>query len=368
MSGAAIIDAAFRGTLGDFTLDASFRVPASGVTGLFGPSGSGKTTILRCVAGLERLSGNLSVNGDVWQDDAAQIFRKPHQRQVGYVFQEASLFPHLCVRKNLLFGAERASKTGAVNAFKLDDIVGLLGLAGLMERSPAALSGGERQRVAVGRALMAAPRLLLLDEPLSALDRQTKEELFPYLESLHDALSIPSLYVSHDMSELERLADALVLIEKGRVLASGPLQELQADPALPLMSAPEAGVALTGRTSEIDKTYGLVTLAVDGGLLIVPAQEASLGEKRRLSIKASDVSFTRNRLEETSILNRLPVKILSANVQDDDPTHVIIVAALGENGAGARIIGRVTRKSQEKLGLTQGAGAYAQIKSIALAS
>ncbi len=361
------MNAAFRGKLGDFTLDAAFKAPAKGVTGLFGASGSGKTTILRCVAGLERLSGKLSVNGEVWQDDAAKLFIKPHQRSVGYVFQEASLFPHLSVRRNLLFGAERAKKAGAENAFKLGDLVDLLGLSALMDRDPAALSGGERQRVAMGRALMSAPRLLLLDEPLSALDRQTKEELFPYLEILHDALSIPSLYVSHDMSELERLADSLVLIEKGRVIASGPLHELQADPALPLMSAPQAAVALTGRTNQIDKTYGLVTLAVDGGSLIVPALEARLGEEHRLSIKASDVSFTRVAPQETSILNCLPVKIVSANVQENDPTHVNIVAALGREGAGARIIGRVTRKSQEKLGLMEGASAYAQIKSIALA-
>ncbi|PQA86071.1 molybdenum ABC transporter ATP-binding protein [Hyphococcus luteus] len=361
------INAAFKGNLGDFTLDAAFEILAKGVAGLFGPSGGGKTTILRCIAGLERFSGNLSVNGEVWQDDAAKLFRKPHQRAVGYVFQEASLFPHLSVRRNLLFGAERGNKTGAGETFKLDDLVDLLGLSALMDRAPAALSGGERQRVAMGRALMSSPRLLLLDEPLSALDRQTKEELFPYLEDLHEALSIPSLYVSHDMSELERLADTLVLIDKGRVIASGPLHDLQADPALPLMSAPEAAVALTGRTNEIDKTYGLVTLAVNGGTLIVPSRQARLGEERRLSIKASDVSFTRAAPQETSILNCLPVKILSANVQERDPTHVNIVAALGENGEGARIVGRITRKSQEKLGLTEGANAYAQIKSIALA-
>jgi molybdate transport system ATP-binding protein len=360
------IDAAFRGSVGGFALDAAFKVPAKGVTGLFGPSGSGKTTILRCVAGLARLSGRLAVNGEIWQDDTARIFKRPHRRPVGYVFQEASLFAHLSVRENLLFGASRAAKLSDVAFFKFDDVVSLLGLDALVGRAPSALSGGERQRVAVGRALLSQPRLLLLDEPLSALDRQSKDEILPYLESLHGALAIPSLYVSHDMSELERLADTLVLIDRGRVAANGPLADLQADPALPLMGAPEASVALTGRVSHVDAAYGLVHLAVSGATLIAPAGRASVGDERRLRIKASDVSFTRAQPFETSILNCLPVKICSLNAQDGDHAHVNIVAALGEDGAGAQIIGRVTRKSQEMLNLRADDAVYAQIKSIAL--
>jgi molybdate transport system ATP-binding protein len=363
---ASVIDAAFRGNIGGFALDAAFTVPAKGVTGLFGPSGSGKTTILRCVAGLARLPGRLAVDGELWQDDGAGVFRKPHQRAVGYVFQEASLFPHLSVRENLLFGAKRAAKAGVADFFRFDDVVALLGLSALVSRAPAALSGGERQRVAVGRALMSQPRLLLLDEPLSALDRQSKDEILPYLESLHDALSIPSLYVSHDISELERLADTLVLLDRGRIAASGPLADLQADPALPLMGAPEASVTLTGRISHVDEAYGLVHIDAPGATLIVPARRASAGEERRLRIKASDVSFTRSRPAETSILNCLPVKIRSLNAQNGDRAHVNIVAALGEDGGGAEIVGRVTRKSQELLGLHEGDAVYAQIKSIAL--
>lgn len=361
-----VIDAAFCGTVGGFALDAAFTVPAKGVTGLFGPSGSGKTTILRCVAGLTRLPGRLAVNGEVWQDDAARIFTKPHQRPVGYVFQEANLFAHLSVRDNLLFGARRAEKAGAASFFKFDDVVALLGLSQLSGRTPSALSGGEKQRVAIGRALMSQPRLLLLDEPLSALDRQSKDEILPYLESLHDALSIPSLYVSHDMSELERLADTLVLIDKGRVIASGPLPALQADPALPLLGAPDASVSLTGRVFDIDEAYGLLHLEIPGATLIVPAGHASIGDERRLRIKASDVSFARARPAETSILNCLPVRLQSFNMRDGDPAHVTIVAALGEDGAGAQIIGRVTRKSREMLDLREGDAVYAQIKSIAL--
>lgn len=362
----SVIDAAFRGTVGGFALDAAFTVPAKGVTGLFGPSGGGKTTILRCVAGLARLSGRLAVNGEIWQDDDAGVFIKPHRRPIGYVFQEANLFPHLSVRENLLYGAKRASKSGAPAYFNFDDVVALLGLAALVGRAPAALSGGERQRVAVGRALMSQPRLLLLDEPLSALDRQSKDEILPYLESLHDALSIPSFYVSHDMSELERLADTLVLLDRGRVVARGPLAALQADPALPLMGAPEASVTLAGRIRHVDEAYGLAHLDVPGATLIVPARHASPGEERRLRIKASDVSFARARPAETSILNCLPAKIRSLNAQDGDHAHVNILAALGEDGAGAQIVGRVTRKSQEMLALREGDAVYAQIKSIAL--
>jgi len=361
---APTIDAALEGAFGAFRLDAKFSVPAIGVTGLFGPSGCGKTTILRCVAGLERLAGKLNVAGDVWQDDAARVFKKPHQRPIGYVFQEANLFPHLSVRDNILFGARRAERANPDQYFNLDDVIALLGLGAMIDRSPAALSGGERQRAAMARALMSQPRLLLLDEPLSALDRSSKEYIFPYLETLHDTLSIPSLYVSHEISELERLADTLVLLEKGRVIASGPLSDLQANPSLPLMRAPEAAVTLTGQVSQIDEDYGLLHLAVDGGALIIPARKAAIGEARRLRIKASDVSFARARPEQTSILNCLPAKIVSIDVLGDDPNHANIVAALGQNGA--RVIGRITRKSQESLGLAEGAVVYAQIKSIAL--
>ena len=234
-----------------------------GVTALFGPSGCGKTTLLRCVAGLQQLTdGYLSIGGEVWQDGAD--FRPPYERSVGYVFQEASLFPHLSVRRNLLYGHRRAMRRGAEEATRFDDVVALLGMQGLLDRSPLHLSGGERQRVAVGRALLAQPRLLLMDEPLAGLDRLSKDEILPYLEALHTALSIPILYVSHDIAEVERLADHLVLIEAGRVVACGPLQDLQADPPLPVARLPEASVALNATVTHYDPEYGLTTLSVDG--------------------------------------------------------------------------------------------------------
>lgn len=219
------INAAFRGSLGNFTLDVELSLPATGVTAIFGPSGCGKTSVARCIAGLQRMTeGFCAVDDDIWQDSSS--FRPVHRRPIGYVFQEASLFPHLSVRRNLLFGAPNKSR--AQIAF--GEVVELLGLAALLDRSPYRLSGGERQRVAIGRALLSQPKLLLMDEPLAALDRTTKDEILPFLERLHDRLSLPVLYISHDMSEIERFADHLVLMEQGRVVDSGPLHSLHPIP------------------------------------------------------------------------------------------------------------------------------------------
>jgi len=210
-----MIEAAFSGRLGEFTLDVTFSVPASGVTVLFGPSGCGKTTVLRCLAGLERLPGRLAVAGEVWQD--GQLFLAPHRRPVGYVFQEASLLAHLSVRRNLLFGFRRVQGPKPI---ALDQVVALLGLGPLLERGVARLSGGERQRVAIGRALLAQPRLLLMDEPLASLDRERKAEVLPYLDRLHGELSIPILYVTHDLAEASRLGDRMIALRDGRAGAA----------------------------------------------------------------------------------------------------------------------------------------------------
>lgn len=219
------INAAFRGRLGNFMLDAELSLPATGVTAIFGPSGCGKTTVARCIAGLQRMAdGFCAVDGEIWQNHHS--FLPVHRRPIGYVFQEASLFPHLSVRRNLLFGAPKA--VGAQIAF--DEVVDLLGLAALLDRSPHRLSGGERQRVAIGRALLSQPKLLLMDEPLAALDRATKNEILPFLERLHGRLSLPVLHISHDMAEIERFADHLVLMEQGRVVGSGPLHSLRPIP------------------------------------------------------------------------------------------------------------------------------------------
>jgi molybdate transport system ATP-binding protein len=220
------IEAAFQGRLGDFALDFTLDAPASGVTVLFGPSGCGKTSVLRCMAGLERLPGRLIVAGEVWQDEA--LFLPTHRRPIGYVFQEASLLPHLSVQRNLMFGHGRAQGDKPI---ALDQIVELLGLAPLLDRGAARLSGGERQRVAIGRALLSQPRLLLMDEPLASLDQARKAEVLPYLERLHAELAIPLIYVTHDPAEARRLGDRMVVMAEGRASQTLDLAAAQPDPA-----------------------------------------------------------------------------------------------------------------------------------------
>ncbi len=228
------VEACFQGRMGGFEIDAAFTLAATGITALSGPSGSGKTTLLRCIAGLARLSGHLSVDGEVWQDRHA--FSPAHRRAVGVVFQEPSLLPHLSVRGNLDYGARRASGRPAIG---FDEVVDLLGLAPLLARATTHLSGGERQRVALGRALLSQPRLLLMDEPLSSLDAASKAEILPYLERLHRALEIPTLYVSHDAGEIARLADHVLYIQDGRMAPATATTLDEARQTLSVMSSAE---------------------------------------------------------------------------------------------------------------------------------
>ena len=362
---ASEISTSFAGPLGGFSLDVAFKMPMRGITALFGPSGCGKTTTLRCMAGLQHLPGHFIVGEEVWQDSAKGVFVKTHERPLGYVFQEASLFQHLTVRQNLLYGARRAGDAPTSDALDFDAIVELLGIGHLLERSPIALSGGERQRVAVGRALLSRPRILLMDEPLAALDRMTKEEILPYFERLHESLALPIVYVSHDIGEVARLADTMVLLAKGRVIASGPLTTLQTDPSLPLVAAPDAAVMLEGHVAHVDEDFALTHFTVPGGTLIVPGRQGAPGRERRLRIAASDVSFTLTAATDTTILNCLPARIVSIDGLNSE-AQVNIIAALGADGSGARIAARITRKSQTALGLAPGTSVFAQIKSVAL--
>ncbi len=363
---AKTIHARFRGKLGQFSLDASFSIPATGVTALFGPSGCGKTSVLRCLAGLQYLpDGYCSIDGDVWQDGG--YFRPPHERPVGYVFQEASLFPHLSVRRNLLYGAPRGAVAERQRSeVSWDEILDLLGLAALLDRSPQNLSGGERQRVAIGRALLSQPKLLLMDEPLSALDRMTKDEILPFLERLHERLSLPVIYISHDMAEVERMADHLVLMKAGRVIAVGPLARLQSDPELPLLKTRDAAVSLDATITSYDPHYGLASLAVDGATLLIPGARGEPGARRRIRILAGDVSLSLEPILSSTILNSLPARIASQTAAGDH--EVVAILALGPDGQGARILARMTRRSWEHLGLQPGQLVHAQIKSVALAS
>ncbi len=359
------ISIALKGHVGAFAIDVGFEAPAKGIIALFGASGCGKTTVLRCIAGLHKLPGKIAIGSQIWQDSESGTFLPAHARQVGYVFQEASLFPHLSVRDNLLFGARRVKTPTDPASPSFADVVDLLGIAPLLDRASTTLSGGERQRVAVGRAILSRPHILLMDEPLSALDRMTKNEILPYFEMLHERLRIPIVYVSHDMTEIERLADNLVLIERGRVRASGPLRDLQTDPALPLLTSNEASVVLEGTVHRTDLEYALTELAVAGGTLVVPGVQGDIGDKRRLRIAASDVSLARIRPTDSTIVNCLAVRIVAIE-RDDAHPQATATLALGANGAGARIVARMTRKSLVNLGLDAGQTVFAQIKSVAL--
>ena len=356
------ITARFSGDLEGFRLDVDFTAPGTGVTALFGPSGCGKTTVLRCMAGLTRLTdGFLSVDDDVWQDGTT--FLPTHMRPIGYVFQEASLFPHLSVRRNLTFGGHRTRPGGKIGP-ELEEVTALLGLDGLLDRAPARLSGGERQRVAIGRALLSGPRLLLMDEPLAALDRRSKDEIIPYLETLHGALSIPVVYVSHDVSEVERLADHMVVMEAGTTRASGPLADVLTDGDLPLARTPQAGTVLNATVDRFDGDYGLSIMDVDGLPLVVGGRVGPKGTVHRVRINAMDVSLARTRATATSILNILPAKIIRRHPVGEAQVNVAL--ALGETGRGPSILARITRRSWDGLGLKVGMVIYAQVKGVAL--
>lgn len=345
-----------------FTLDMALDLPGRSITALFGPSGSGKTTCLRAIAGLERApGGRVCVLGEVWQDDAAGVWVPPHRRPLGYVFQEASLFAHLSVRGNVAFGLRRVP--AAARRLVLDQAVSLLGIGALMDRLPATLSGGERQRVAIARALATSPRLLLLDEPLAALDLARKQEILPWLERLRDELDIPMLYVSHAADEVARLADALVVLAAGRVLAAGPVAEVLSRLDLPLTVGEDAGVLLDGVVAERDARWHLCRVAFDGGSLWIRDSGAPLGHRARVRVLARDVSLAVTRPEGSSIVNALSGTV--AQIADDAHPGQ---AMLSVRVQGQPFLARVTRRSVHSLGLAVGAPVWLQVKSAALLS
>ncbi|BAN34894.1 putative molybdenum transport system ATP-binding protein [Sulfuricella denitrificans skB26] len=353
------LSARFSLALGDFRLNASFDAPGKGVTALFGNSGSGKTTVLRCLAGLERApDGYLAVNGEIWQDENNGFFLPTHRRPLGYVFQEASLFPHLNVRRNLEYGWKRIP--AAERRVSFEQAVELVGIGQLLDHNPAHLSGGERQRVAIARALLSSPRLLLMDEPLAALDLASKKDILPYLERLHDELSIPVIYVSHSPDEVARLADHMVLMDRGKTVAHGPLHAMLARLDLPLAHGDEAGVVLDTVIGEHDDTFRLTRLDYSGGSISVARQTQAPGHPMRLRIHARDVSLALEHHDDSSILNILPAQVVE--IADENPSQVMIKLDTG----GVPLLARVTRKSRTLLGLQPGTMVFAQVKSVAL--
>ena len=360
MSGrAGYIDAAFRGCLGAFSLDVAFNIRMRGITAFFGPSGCGKTTILRCIAGLQHLDGHLYVDGETWQDNASRLFKRPHTRAVGYVFQEASLFPHLSVRDNLLYGAKRATHAdGRRHSF--DDVVELLRIGALLERAPAKLSGGERSRVAIGRALLSQPRLLLMDEPLTGLDQHTKEEILPYLATLQRELHLPILYVSHEIDEVARLADRMLVLSAGKLVASGAtaevLEHLELDNSVDRF---EAGVVITARVVRHEDEFELTHLEHGGQPIVIPAIDVPIGTDVRLRIRAREVAIATQRPTGISIRNVLAGSIAEI-VEEPNTAYAEAWIDIGT----AKVRSRLTRAAVRELGLQPGLPVFALVKSV----
>lgn len=354
------IKAAIKCQLGEFSLDVALDIPARGITALFGHSGSGKTSILRAMAGLESFEGSLSVGDELWQQGKKVL--PVHRRSIGYVFQEASLFSHLSVRENLLFGYQRIDRKS--RQLTLEQVSEWLGLEALLQRRPQRLSGGERQRVAIGRALLSSPKLLLLDEPLSALDEQSKREILPYLERLHDYLPIPVLYVSHSLTEVARLADHMVWLKAGRVADSGSVQGMLTKMELALSHGDEAAAVLDTVVTGHDEAYHLTALDCRFGRLLVRALERQPGEAVRVRIPARDVSLSLEEETRSSILNiwRAEVVDIAAAGEGQMLIKLCCPQRLGEQP----LLARITCKSHDRLGIRIGMQLYARIKSVGL--
>jgi len=351
------IRARFRIDYRSFVLDVDEALPGRGVTAVFGPSGSGKTLFLRALAGLERVPGaHVEVNGEVWQD-ASGTFVPTHRRALGYVFQEASLFPHLSVRGNLEYALRRSGATREA----LDAAVQLLGIAALIDRAADRLSGGERQRVAIARTLLAQPRLLLFDEPLASLDLARRAEILPYLERLHGELKIPSLYVTHMPDEVARLADHLLLLDRGRVVASGPLRQTLARLDLPPPFNDNASVVIEALFSSYDAADRLTRLIFAGRTLYVPQAVEPGSRTLRCRIEARDVSITLAQQTDTSILNIIPAVVVGM-VEAEHAAQVLVRLDAG----GTPLLARITRRSWDTLRLAPGKSVWAQIKAVAL--
>lgn len=349
--------ACIQTTLSDFSLDVELNLPGKGVTALYGPSGCGKTTLLRCIAGLQQGHATIRLGEQVWQDE--KTFMPVHQRPLAYVFQEASLFNHLSVQANIEFGYRRIKPEERI--IQPGAAIEWLGLSHLLNRRPEHLSGGERQRVAIARALLTSPRLLLMDEPLSSLDSRSKQDILPYLEQLHDTLAIPVIYVTHSPAEVAHLADHLVLLEAGRVLAQGSLAETLTRLDLPIRSEEDAGVVLEAVIAERDSQWHLARFEFEGGSLWARDPGLDTGHRVRLRILARDISLALEPVTSTSIQNIIPAKVEDLGA-DSHPSLALVRIRIGTSP----LLVRLTRRSADKLSLQPGQSVWAQIKSAAV--
>jgi molybdate transport system ATP-binding protein len=368
-----MLDVAIDHHQGDFHLQAAFTAGA-GLTALFGRSGSGKTTLVNVIAGLVRpQQGHVTVDGQVLIDTDKRLFVAPHRRRIGYVFQEGRLFPHLTVRQNLAYGrwftprhAERANSTKPERRARFDDVVALLGIGALLDRHPASLSGGEKQRVAIGRALLASPRILLMDEPLAALDDARKAEILPYIERLRDEAGIPIVYVSHAVAEVVRLATTVVMMDEGKVAAAGPAAQVMARiDGLPLARA-ETGAILEAQVRQDDDGYGLSLIATQAGDLRVPRLGLAVGAQLRVQILARDVMIARTPPQNVSALNMLQGTLAEIGpIFTEGPRSASVDLRL--DCFGVPVLAQITRRSLALLGLKVGERVTAVIKSVTFA-
>ena len=353
------VKAIFKRAMGNFLLNVDVQLPGRGVSAIFGPSGSGKTTFLRCMAGLERAPGGfLSVNGEIWQDEANKIFKPVHKRSLGYVSQAANLFAHLSVKGNLNYGLKRIADVD--RKVSLDLVVELLGIEQLLNRQPTTLSGGESQRVAIARALATSPQLLLMDEPLAALDVQRKADVLPYLERLHTELDIPVIYVSHAPDEVARLADHMVLMDAGGVTASGPTRQLMTRLDLPLAHGDAAAAIVDAVVTQVEPQYHLSHAEFAGGQISLLNPNLKIGQQVRVRVQARDVSLTLTRQQGTSVLNIFAATVIA--ISDDSPGQVMVALSAG----GATLLARISQKSLFTLDLQPGSPVFAQVKGVAV--
>jgi molybdate transport system ATP-binding protein len=351
------IELSLRLKRADFDLNVSFSLPAHGTTVLFGPSGGGKTSILRAIAGLEpEVQGDVRVKGCTWQ--SANVFVPPHARRVGFVFQHSALLPHLSVEQNLRYGFTRVQGT----ELEYRECVEQLDLQALMHRKIAQLSGGERQRVAMGRALLTRPEVLLMDEPLAALDAGRRTEVLGYLERLKKITPIPMIYVTHSVDEMSRLADYLVLMKDGRVRQVGPALEVMNSPDVPLALRDDAGVVVVAYVSRVDN-HGLCMLSSDLGELCAQGVDHHVGDRVRLRIHARDVSLSLSEHRDTSVLNIMQVTVKS--LRQIVSGQVLIELGAGEN-QNQTLLARISHTSAERLTIKVGLHVWAQIKAVAL--
>ena len=353
-----MIECKIKVQLESFMLDANFSIPDRGITVVFGPSGSGKTTLLRAIAGLEKSDkGFLKIGDSVWQK--GEDFLATHKRQIGYVFQDAALFDHLDVKGNLNFVIKRA--IGLKEDF-IESIHNLLEIKTLLNRKTTQLSGGERQRVAIARALLTNPKILLLDEPLSALDLKRKNEILPYLDSIHNDLEIPILYVTHSQDEMSRLADHLLLIEDGNIIGSGPVNDMLTRFDMPLSHGGDAVSIIEAEVLKRDSEFNLMHLDFLGGQFIVPDNSFPVQTKVRIRVVARDVSLTKSKQVDTSILNIFPAMV--QEIVNEGEAQVMIRLQIKET----ILIACITRKSSYKLRLEKGSEVFVQVKSVAILS